>query len=67
MNRADGNVRLPLVLLLIVCASALACLVGLIIAIPVACAALMYAYEDLFGTKAAAASDAMTPASAPAP
>jgi uncharacterized membrane protein len=44
---------LALVLILIVCAGALVCVVGLIIAIPVASAALMYVYEDLFGPRAA--------------
>jgi uncharacterized membrane protein len=31
------------------CAGALLCLIGLILAGPVSVAALMYAYEDLFG------------------
>jgi len=43
-----------LVLLLIVCAGVLACGVGLIIAMPVVFASLMYVYEDLFGADAAA-------------
>jgi len=44
---------LALVLVLIVCAGALVCVVGLVIAIPVASAALMYVYEDMFGPRAA--------------
>jgi uncharacterized membrane protein len=39
-----------LVLVLILCAGALLCGVGLIIAVPLVMAALMYVYEDLFGT-----------------
>jgi len=46
-------VLLALVLVLIVCAGALVCVVGLVIAIPVASAALMYVYEDMFGPRAA--------------
>jgi len=42
-----------IVLILIVCAGALACGLGLIIAMPVVFAAAMYVYEDLFGTTAA--------------
>ena len=41
-----------IVLVLIICAGALLCGVGLIIAAPVAIAAVSYVYEDLFGTKA---------------
>lgn len=52
-----------IVLILIVCAGALACGLGLIIAMPVVFAAAMYAYEDLFGTKAAETT-APTPLSA---
>lgn len=52
-----------IVLILIVCAGALACGLGLIIAMPVVFAAAMYVYEDLFGTKAAE-TVAPTPASA---
>jgi hypothetical protein len=40
---------LVIVLVLIACLGALACLVGLLVAAPIAVAALMYAYEDLFG------------------
>ena len=54
---------LALVLILIVCAGALACLVGLIIAIPVASAALVYVYEDLFGPRATAAQTTTSPGS----
>jgi uncharacterized membrane protein len=42
-----------IVLVLIVCLGALACGLGLIIAMPVVFAAAMYVYEDLFGTRAA--------------
>jgi hypothetical protein len=52
-----------IVLILIVCAGALACGLGLIIAMPVVFAAAMYVYDDLFGTKAAE-TVAPTPASA---
>ena len=45
---------LVLVMILIVCAGALACGVGLIIAVPLVVAALSYVYEDLFGPKGAA-------------
>lgn len=55
-----------LVLLLIVCAGGLACGVGLIIAAPVAMAALMYVYEDLFGT-AGAGAQTVGPVPPPAP
>jgi uncharacterized membrane protein len=51
---------LAIVLALIVIAGFIACLVGVIIALPVATAALMYAYEDLFGPNVA------LPAGAPA-
>jgi hypothetical protein len=34
----------------------------MLISVPVASAALMFVYEDLFGTRTAAASDAVTPA-----
>ena len=40
-----------LVMVLIVCAGALLCGVGLIIAMPVVFAATMYVYEDLFGPR----------------
>jgi len=43
-----------IVLILIICVGALACGLGLIVAMPVVFAAAMYVYEDLFGTKAAA-------------
>ena len=43
-----------IVLALIVCAGVLACVVGVIISAPLATAALMFVYEDLFGQKAAA-------------
>jgi hypothetical protein len=43
-----------IVLVLIICLGALACGLGLIIAVPVVFAAAMYVYEDLFGTAAAA-------------
>jgi hypothetical protein len=42
------------VLVLIVCLGVLARGFGLILAVPVVFAALSFAYEDLFGTKAAA-------------
>jgi hypothetical protein len=42
-----------IVLVLIICLGALACGLGLIIAVPVVFAAAMFVYEDLFGTKAA--------------
>jgi hypothetical protein len=44
---------LTIVLVLVVCAGFLACFVGLLVSIPVATAAMMYVYEDLFGPKAA--------------
>jgi hypothetical protein len=44
---------LTIVLALIVCAGFLACIVGVLISIPVATAAMMYVYEDLFGPRAA--------------
>jgi uncharacterized membrane protein len=40
---------LGIILVLMLCAGALLCLIGLILAGPVSVAALMYAYEDLFG------------------
>jgi len=46
---------LAIVLVLVVCAGFLACFVGLLISIPVATAATMYVYEDLFGQRAALA------------
>jgi uncharacterized membrane protein len=42
-----------LVLFFIVCVGALACGVGLIVAVPVVMASLMFVYEDLFGPRAA--------------
>ena len=45
---------LVIVLALVVFAGFLLCGVGVVISIPVASAALMYVYEDLFGTPAAA-------------
>jgi uncharacterized membrane protein len=39
-----------LVMVLILCAGALLCGIGLIIAVPLVMAALMYVYEDLFGS-----------------
>jgi hypothetical protein len=47
-----------IVLVLIICLGALACGLGLIIAIPVVFAAAMYVYEDFFGTRAVAAEPA---------
>jgi hypothetical protein len=44
---------LTIMLVLIVCVGFLACIVGVLIAIPVATAAMMYVYEDLFGPRAA--------------
>lgn len=44
---------LVIVLALLVVAGFIACLVGAIVTIPVAIAALMYVYEDLFGASAA--------------
>jgi uncharacterized membrane protein len=46
---------LTIVLALVACAGFLACIVGLVISIPVATAAMMYVYEDLFGTRVALA------------
>jgi hypothetical protein len=40
---------LVIVLAIIACAGVLACIVGLAVSIPVASAALMFVYEDLFG------------------
>ena len=51
---------LLIVLMLLVIAGFIACLVGAIIAIPMATAALMYTYEDLFGP------NVVLPAAAPA-
>jgi glycerophosphoryl diester phosphodiesterase family protein len=45
---------LVIVLALIAIAGCIACVVGLLFTIPVASAALMYVYEDLFGQQAAA-------------
>lgn len=50
-----------LVMVLILCAGALLCGVGLIVAVPVVVAALMYVYEDLFGTTGSAAAVSVTP------
>lgn len=50
-----------IVMLLIVCLGALACGLGLIIAMPVVFAAAMYVYEDLFGQRGADAAVATTP------
>ena len=50
-----------IVMLLIVCVGALACGLGLIIAMPVVFAAAMYVYEDLFGQRGAAPTVATTP------
>jgi hypothetical protein len=44
---------LAILLALVVCVGFLACIVGSLIAIPVATAAMMYVYEDLFGPRAA--------------
>ena len=46
---------LVIVLGLIVCAGVLACIVGLIIAVPVSTASLMFVYEDFFGRRASEA------------
>src|SRR5206468_8443735 len=40
---------LLIVMILMVCVGALACLVGMVITVPIASASLMAAYEDLFG------------------
>ena len=45
---------LVIVLAIVACAGALACLVGLVFTVPLATAAFMYVYEDLFGERAAA-------------
>jgi hypothetical protein len=45
---------LVIVLWIIACVGFLACFVGALVTIPVAAAALMYVYEDLFGPEAAA-------------
>jgi hypothetical protein len=45
---------LVIVLWIIACVGFLACFVGALVSIPVASAALMYAYEDLFGPDGAA-------------
>jgi len=50
-----------IVMLLIVCLGALACGLGLIIAMPVVYAAAMYVYEDLFGQRGAASAVATIP------
>jgi len=50
-----------IVMLLIVCLGALACGLGLIIAMPVVYAAAMYIYEDLFGQRGAAPAVDRTP------
>lgn len=50
-----------IVMLLIVCLGAIACGLGLIIAMPVVFAAAMYVYEDLFGQKGAALAVPTTP------
>ena len=47
---------LIIVLVLVVLAGFLLCVIGALIAIPVATAALMYVYEDLFGTRETAPS-----------
>ena len=44
---------LAIVCVLAIIAGALACVVGLVVALPVFIAALAYAYEDVFGTKRA--------------
>jgi uncharacterized membrane protein len=41
-----------LVAILIVCAGAIACLVGMLVAVPIVLAAMLYIYEDLFGEPA---------------
>ena len=56
---------LVIVLALLVVAGFLACLVGAIIAIPVTTAALMYAYEDLFGPNVALQAVPATPGAQP--
>ena len=53
-----------IVLVLIICVGALLCGVGLIIAAPVAIAAVSYVYEDLFGA-AGAAAQVITPPPGP--
>jgi uncharacterized membrane protein len=53
---------LVIVVGLIAFAGCIVCFVGMLISVPVASAALMFVYEDLFGTRTAAASDAVTPA-----
>lgn len=50
-----------IVMILIVCLGALACGLGLIIAMPVVYAASMYVYEDLFGQTGAASAVDRTP------
>jgi uncharacterized membrane protein len=45
---------LAIICLLVVIAGTLACLVGLVVAMPVAMATVAYAYEDVFGVKTAA-------------
>jgi len=50
-----------IVMLLIVCLGAIACGLGLIIAMPVVFAAAMYVYEDLFGQRGAVPAVATTP------
>ena len=50
-----------IVMLLIVCLGALACGLGLIIAMPVVYVAAMYVYEDLFGQRDAASAVDRTP------
>jgi hypothetical protein len=52
---------LALVLFVILCLGALACGVGLIVAVPLAMASLMFVYEDLFG-RTTSASDIIVPA-----
>jgi glycerophosphoryl diester phosphodiesterase family protein len=53
---------LVIVVGLIAFAGCIVCFVGMLISVPVASAALMFVYEDLFGPKTAAVSDAVTPA-----
>ena len=49
---------LVIVLALVALAGLLVCVVGLLVTVPVASAALMYVYEDLFGPRVAAAAGA---------
>jgi uncharacterized membrane protein len=52
---------LVIVLAIVACAGVILCIVGLVITVPLASAALMYVYEDLFGERK---EGALTPATA---